>query len=296
MPLATESCPERSVVAAESFHGVGPGGRCHGRLDASNGSCGSATALPPPTAGAATAYAPCYAARVIVVVGLAALRTTPAGVGEAVGAAPGIAAAAAADGATVEIVTKVGEDGAGEELLLALGRARIGHLAALRDPTRPTSLAKAEAEAPEEDLDVISILLAGGESAMDDESAEPPPGTASESSPAMNLEPADIALGLQYLREYRVLVAVEPLGEAGAAVVAEAAAFAGAMLVVVAQPAVAVPLAYAAGTLLEAPVDDRDGAFAGLVGRYAAALDRGIAPAEAFRAATSAGGWEAASG
>jgi len=60
---------------------------------------------------------------VIVVVGLAALRTTSAGPGEAVGAAPGIAAAAAADGAAVEIVTKVGEDGAGEELLLAFGRA-----------------------------------------------------------------------------------------------------------------------------------------------------------------------------
>jgi hypothetical protein len=38
---------------------------------------------------------------VIVVVGLAALRTTPAGVGQAVGAAPEIAAAAAADGAMV---------------------------------------------------------------------------------------------------------------------------------------------------------------------------------------------------
>jgi len=240
---------------------------------------------------------------VIVVVGLAALRTTPSGFGEAVGGAPEIAAAAAAEGAAVEIVTKIGEDGAGEELLLALGRAGIGHLAALRDPILPTSLAMAEAEAPDEDLDVISILLAGGESAVDDgpdaapvgSTPEPPPPVAG-SSPAMSLEPADVALALRYLREYRVLVAVEPLGEAGAAVVAEAAAFAGAALVVVAQPGVVVDPAYAAATLLEAPADDRDGAFVGLVGRYAAALDRGIAPAEAFRAATSAGGWETASG
>jgi hypothetical protein len=231
---------------------------------------------------------------VIVVVGLAALRTTPAGAGEAVGAAPEIAAAATADGAVVEIVTKVGEDGAGEELLLALGRAGIGHLAALRDPTRPTSLAMADVEVPEEDLDVISILLAEGEGSTEGRPDEPPPGAPPESSPAVTLEPADVALGLQYLREYRVLVVVEPLGEVGAAVVAEAAAFAGATLVVVAQPGVVVAPAYAAATLLEAPVDDRDGAFAGLVGRYAAALDRGIAPAEAFRAATSAGGWEAA--
>jgi hypothetical protein len=241
---------------------------------------------------------------VIVVVGLAALRTTPAGVGEAVGAAPGIAAAAAAEGAAVEIVTKVGEDGAGEELLLALGRAGIGHIAALRDPTLPTSLAFNDAEASEDDLDLISIVLAEGESvtpggsdaAAVGSTPEPSPGSVSGSSPSMILEPADVALGLQYLREYRVLVAVEPLGEAGAAVVAEAAAFAGATLVVVAQPGVVIDPAYAAATLLEAPVDDRDGAFAGLVGRYAAALDRGIAPAEAFRVATSAGGWEAAGG
>jgi hypothetical protein len=233
---------------------------------------------------------------VIVVVGLAALRTTSAGPGEAVGAAPGIAAAAAADGAAVEIVTKVGEDGAGEELLLALGRAGVGHLAALRDPSRPTSLVMVDVDASEEALDVGSILLADGENAIGDQAGEPPQWNAPGSSPAVMLEPADVALGLQYLREYRVLVAVEPLGEAGAVVVAEAAAFAGATLVVVAQPGVVVDPAYAAATLLEAPVDDRDGAFAELVGRYAAALDRGIAPADAFRAATSAGGWEAAGG
>jgi hypothetical protein len=54
--------------------------------------------------------------------------------------------------------------------------------------------------------------------------------------------------------------------------------------------------AYLEATLIEAPEDDPDGAFAGLVGRYAAALDRGVAPAEAFRAVTAAGGWEVAAG
>jgi hypothetical protein len=235
---------------------------------------------------------------VIVVVGLAALRTTSAGSGEAVGAAPRIAAAAVADGAAVECVTKVGEDGAGEELLLALGRAGIGHLAALRDATRPTSLAIPDEQPSEDDLDVIAILLAEGASATGWGPAEPPAESPPEApvpgAPAAILEPADVALGLQYLRDYRVLVAVEPLGDGGAAVVADAAAFAGATLVVVLQPGAAVPAAYAAATLLEAPVDDQDGVFAGLVGRYAAALDRGIAPAEAFRTATNAGGWEAA--
>jgi hypothetical protein len=239
---------------------------------------------------------------VIVVVGPAALRTTPSGFGEAVGGAPEIAAAAAAEGAAVELVTKIGEDGAGEELLLALGRAGIGHLAALRDPTLPTPLAIDVVDAPEDDLDLISIVLAEGESATAGGPAaapvglkpEPPPGSAFGSSSSMILEPADVALGLQYLREYRVLVAVEPLGEAGANVVAEAASFAGASVVVVARPGLAVPSAYAAATLIEAPADDPDGAFAGLVGRYAAALDRGTAPADAFRAAATAGGWEAA--
>jgi hypothetical protein len=233
---------------------------------------------------------------VIVVVGHAALRTTSAGPGEAVGPAPRIAAAAAADGAAVEIVTKVGEDAAGEELLLALGRAGIGHLAALRDPSRATSLVMVDVDASEEALDLSSILLADGENAIGDPASAPPPWDATGSSPDVALEPADVALGLQYLREYRVLVAVEPLGEAGAVVVAEAAAFAGAMLVVVAQPGVVGDPAYAAATLLEAPVDDSDGAFAELVGRYAAALDRGTAPGDAFRAVTSAGGWEAAGG
>jgi hypothetical protein len=190
----------------------------------------------------------------------------------------------------VEIVTKIGEDGAGEELLLAVGRARVGHLAILRDAARPTSLAADDVEPPDEDIHLVEALLADAELVLDHPPAGPPPGPRS----APTLEPADIALGLRYLRDYRVVVAVEPLADGGAAVIAEAAAFADAVLVVVAPLGHAAPAAYAAATLLEAPRDDPDGAFAGLVGRYAAALDRGVAPAEAFRAATAEGGWEVA--
>jgi hypothetical protein len=229
---------------------------------------------------------------VIVVVGLVALRTTPAGAGEAVGAAFRIAAAAAADGAAVEIVTKVGEDGAGEELLLALARAGVGHLAVLRDPTRPTPLATDDAEPPDDDGDLVPALLAEAEAAA----GRPVHGSPPELGTAWIFEPADLALGLRYLRDYGVVVAVEPLPDGGAAVIAEAASFADAALVVVAQPGVAASPADGAATLIEAPTDDPDGAFAGLVGRYAAALDRGIAPTEAFRAATSEGGWEATGG
>jgi hypothetical protein len=233
---------------------------------------------------------------VIVVVGAAALRTTPAGAGEAVGVAPEIAAAAAANGAAVEIVTKVGEDGAGEELLLALARSGVGHLAVLRDPIRPTALAMEDAEPPDDDGDLVPALLAEAEATAGRPPAHSPSRSSPAPSPAGILEPDDLALGLRYLRDYRVVVAVEPLPDGGAAVIAEAASFADAALVVVAQPGVAAPPAYAAATIIEAPADDPDGAFAGLLGRYAAALDLGIAPAEAFRAATSAGGWEAAGG
>lgn len=207
-----------------------------------------------------------------------------------IGIAPQIAAAAAANGATVEILTKIGEDGAGEELLIALARARVGHLAVLRDPTRPTSLADVDIEPPDDDVELVPALLAEAEAAA----RRPPTGSLPVPVVAPALEPADLALGLRYLRDYRVVVAVEPIADGGAVVIAEAAAFADAGLIVVAPPGLAAPAAYAAATLIEAPADDSEGTFAGLVGRYAAALDRGTPPVEAFRAATAEGGWEVA--
>jgi hypothetical protein len=228
---------------------------------------------------------------VIVVVGPAALRLAPTGVGRAVGTAPEIAAAAAADGAVVEIVTKLGDDGAGEELLLALARARVGHLAVLRDPAGPTSLAVDDDEPPDEDLDLVPALLA---EAAAEAARRPTPGSRSAARSAPILEPADLGLALGYLRDYAVLVAVEPFAEGGAAVIAEAASFVDAGLVVIAPSGLPVPAAYAAATIIEAPGVDPEGAFAVLVGRYAAALDRGVAPAEAFRAVTAEGGWNVA--
>jgi hypothetical protein len=228
---------------------------------------------------------------VIVVVGAAALQPDPVGGGRAVGLAPEIAAAAAATGSVVEILTGAGEDGAGEELLLALGRRGVGHLAVLRDPARPTALAPTRDE-PQgaEDDDVAPALLAEAEAALSRNPAEgapAPPG-------GPGLEPADVALGLRYLRDFSVLVAVEPLAGGAASVIADAAAFAAAPLVVVAVPGASLAAAYGAATVMEAPAADPDGAFAALVGRYAAALDRGVAPAEAFAAVTAEGGWELA--
>jgi hypothetical protein len=114
--------------------------------------------------------------------------------------------------------------------------------------------------------------------------------------PGLALEPADLALGLRYLRDYRVVVAVEPLADGCAAVVADAASFLDARLVVLAAADAPLPDAYAAATVLEAPAEDPDGAFAALVGQFAASLDQGRDPGDALRAAVAAGGWEASEG
>jgi hypothetical protein len=224
---------------------------------------------------------------VIVVVGAVAFQPGSRGGGRAVGLAPAIAAAAAGAGPAVELVAKIGEDGAGEELLLALARAGVGHLAVLRDPARRTPLVSLVPDgSPEEDEAPLPALIAEEEAAAARPSGLPAP------PPAPWLEPADLSLGLRYIRDYAVVVAVEPLAEGGAAVVAEAAAFADAALVVVTPPGGQVAAAYGMATVLEAPDGDPDDAFAGVVGRYAAALDRGVAPAEAFAAAAAEGGWE----
>ncbi len=49
----------------------------------------------------------------------------------------------------------------------------------------------------------------------------------------------------------------------------------------------------AAATVLAAPSETDDRAFATLVGAYASALDRGADPGVAFAAATQGAGWEA---
>ncbi len=227
----------------------------------------------------------------IVVIGSVACRLDPDGTGGAVGTAPSVAAAAAAAGAAVELLARVGEDGAGDELLLALARSGVGHLAVLRDPARPTALAPGLPDAPAaEDADLPPGLLAEAELAAT--RLPRPPAPAASGLPA--LEPADLSLGLRYLREFRVVVAVEPIAEGGAAVIAEAASFLDAALVVVAPAGIPVPEAYATATLLEAPAEDAEGAFASLVGRYAAALDRGEEPGDAFRSVAEDGGWQVA--
>jgi hypothetical protein len=178
--------------------------------------------------------------------------TTPVPAGMSVA----IAGAAVAAGARVELVGSIGDDDAGDAVVVGLSRAGIGHAALLRDP---------EASTPGVDA---------------------PPGA------LPRLERADVELGLGYLADFRVVVLAEPLEPEAESAAIDGAAYHGAHIVAI-QPAGTTPsnrLA-AVGTVLEAPIDD-GGAFQALVGRFAAELERGVTAAEGFTRATVATGWE----
>jgi hypothetical protein len=245
----------------------------------------------------AAAHAPARLDGMLVVVGSPTfmLGSTPGAVGDAGGLAAGIALAGAAAGAQVELVGRVGDDPAGDAVLLALARGGVGHIATLRDAGRATPVAAPDppdADSPET-ASIAALLTAKAASepvrADRDEAAWPP-------GAGLRQEPADIALGLRYVRDFRALVVADPLDEPSAMVVADAAAFAGAALVVVVPHGQVIPGGLGPAVLLEAPEADPDGAFAALVGRFAADLDRGADAAEALADAAAGLGWERAAG
>ena len=204
----------------------------------------------------------------------------------AVGLPSGIARAAAAGGSEVQLVGRVGEDPGGDFVLLDLTAALVGHVAILRDPGRPTPAAPP----PPDDEAVFDEATdmpaaADGNSRVDGETG---PGVS-----GLSLEPADIELALRYLPDYRVLVVADQLDDASLRVVTAAAGWNGAALIVVAAAGDARPPIGDDATIIEAPLDDPDGAFAAVVGAYAAALDRGEEPAEAFTTASTSVGWAA---
>jgi len=216
----------------------------------------------------------------IVVVGLPAYADSPGGEKCAGGMAVDVAAAATARGSTVELVGKVGEDGAGDAVVVALGRLGIGHATLLRDPVRPTPV-------------LTSAAAVGDDSAELD--ADTPLPTVLPENPAErpSLDAADVDLALRYLPASTVIVVTDPLAQGALGAAIEAVAFAAARLVVVVSAGSPPPQVPAEATVLEAPVDD-DGSFGRMVGTYAAALDSGADPAAAFRKAVASSGWESA--
>jgi sugar/nucleoside kinase (ribokinase family) len=182
-----------------------------------------------------------------------------------------IAIAAAAARARVEVVGTIGDDEDGDALTVALSRSGVGHAALLRDPSARTPLAGA--------------TTTPGVTPRAAEQSEP-----AEWAP--RLEAADVELGLRYHADYRVLVLAEPIPEDAERVALDAASFQGAAVIAIVPPGGAVSDRLSgAGTVLEAP-GEGNGAFADLVGRYAAALDAGEEPQVAFASARRATGWE----
>lgn len=215
----------------------------------------------------------------IVVVGGLAWRTAePAG---PAGRACAIALAAAARGVRVEVVGRAGDDPDGDALMLGLARAGVGHAAVLRDPVWSTPVV---GQASDEDDEMVLTVH--------DRSRGP--GTVPVPRP--RLEPADVALGLRYLDSYAVLVVADDIRRDAVPAAVDAAAFAGARLVVLVASGEPVPMGLPSDATVLAAPDGADaaetGAFEALVGGYAAALDRGTPPEEAFATATG-DGWEA---
>jgi ribokinase len=212
---------------------------------------------------------------IVIIGGLAWRATDPVG---PAGRACDVAIAAATAGAQVEIVGRVGDDPTGDELLIGLARAAVGHAAVLRDPARPTPLVHGAVEPMDEDP-------------FNDPSGEPP-GDAADAVPTdLQLDAADAALGLRYLTGFDVLVATDDVPEVVLPVCLSAADFAGSHLVVLVRPGGQVPELPSRAIALGAPAAD-DGAFGRMVGRLCAELDRGIAPSDALRNAVADGGWE----
>lgn len=222
------------------------------------------------------------------------------------GLAPAIACAAAAAGARVELISKAGDDPAGDAVLLALARAGVGHVATLRDPARhtpvrarldePSDPAADEAAVDEAAVDEAAETAAdrdgdGGPSPVLDQAPPVDEAAPAEDAPPADLRPtldaADISLALRYLTDFGVLVAVHPSSELLAEAVS-AAGWAGAQLVVVLEPDGDVPADVPVDALVVAAGADAADGVGGRIGRYAAALSRGDDAAAAYRDLTAA--------
>jgi ribokinase len=222
---------------------------------------------------------------VIVIVGSPIAQPSSHGIA-AGGLSAAIALAAARAGAAVQIVGRVGEDAAGDQVLLALAAAGVGHVAVLREPGRPTPAAPPRVgESPSPDGPAL------GESLLDDSHGALADG---DPSPAgLSVDAADLELALRYVPDYRVLVIAADLDPPALEAVVAAAGWSGAHLVAVIGEGSPTERLPERTTVLERPASDPDGVFGKIVAAYAVALDQGDEPAAAFAAAQRSGGWAA---
>jgi hypothetical protein len=200
----------------------------------------------------------------------------------AAGLPAAVARAAVAAGGAVQLIGKLGEGSNGDAILLSLAADGVGHAALLRDPgSGDVGPIPAAADLGDGPLDELAGL--DGTNGSHTGGAATPPGP--------TLEAADLELALRYLPDYDVVVVAQPLDPAALGAVAGAARWSGSQLIVLGGADVAIP---DDATVLEPPSEDAEGAFATLVGRYAAALDAGVPAERAFADASAAAGWAAA--
>jgi hypothetical protein len=224
---------------------------------------------------------------VIVVVGSPIARP----VGDSIvagGLAAEISRAAASGGAAVQLVGRVGEDPAGDLVLLDLAAHGVGHVAILREAGRltpalpPDAAGSVAPDGPELD-DLPPTLDADGD--PDLAQAQEPVG--------LSVDAADVELALRYVPDYRVLISAGSLDAATFRAVLAASSWSGAHLIVLVAPGEDPAGLPDDVTVLERPTADPDGAFATMIASYAAAVDSGSEPGAAFTAAQGAGGWAA---
>jgi hypothetical protein len=230
---------------------------------------------------------------VIVVVGSPIAEPIGQGI-QAGGLGADVARRATAAGAAVQIVGRVGEDSAGDQVLLALAAAGIGHVAVLREPGRPTPAASPIAGASTSP-DGPAL---GEELLVDEDAPEAGGGTTGapsvDGAPAgLSVDAADLELALRYVPDYRVLVIAADLDPPALGAVMAAASWSGAHVIGLLVDGSATTDLPDGATALLRPAADPDGAFAAMVADYAVALDRGDEPRSAFAAAQRAGGWAA---
>jgi len=211
-----------------------------------------------------------YSADVIVVIGSLRLRGSGSDADSA-GLTAEIATAAASEGARVELIAKLGDDPAGDAVLLSLARDDVGHVALLRDPGRPTTTVIAATDEPiDADADEAHADQAGD--------ANGPP----------TLDAADVGLALRYLPEMAVIVPVH-LGSDVLSEVIAAAGWAETSLVVVVPADDGPPDGLPERAITLAAADDDESAVGRAIGQYAAAIDRGEPADAAYEALLAAG-------
>jgi hypothetical protein len=229
---------------------------------------------------------------VIVVIGSPIGREDD-GLVVAAGMASKVALAAAAAGRAVQLVGKIGDDPIADGVILDLARGGVGHAALLRDPARPTPLEPPPADEPADEAADAPV-----DRDVDDQAGTAAPPAWAQAvgmtdGPA--LDAADVDLGLRYLTEFAVVVLADPVAPEIVAVVADAARWGGARMILVVGAGDRMSNGLPDDVVVfAAPDADPDGVFATLVGTFAAALDEGVDPGEAFRASIASDGWTGA--